>query len=123
MQFNKRTVPTSVDNINFLIVFLWQFALEYPNEFLISISGYVAENYRFRAVRSLKFQSNKRMYGPFGQESGTPFSFPSIDNGRIFGFFGHCSTDSVTSIRAYFGPAPRPHQINYLGHVDWESET
>lgn len=63
------------------------------------------------------------MYGPFGEEIGTAFSFPTVDNGRIVGFFGHSSTSSVKSIGAYFAPAPHPYQPNYLGCVDCEGES
>ena len=38
-------------------------------------------------VRSLTFHTNKRTYGPYGDEYGTYFS-TSFTNGRIVGFHG-----------------------------------
>ena len=40
-------------------------------------------------IRSLTFKSNKRTFGPFGIEEGTPFTF-SMDGGLIVGFNGRC---------------------------------
>lgn len=98
-----------------------QIALHYPNEFLTSISGYIAEDYGFRAIRSLKFYSNKRVYGPYGEETGTSFTIPMVDDGRIVGFFGGCNV-YVDAIGAYFGPVPRPYPLNSLGPVQGEGE-
>lgn len=63
------------------------------------------------------------MYGPFGEETGTSFTFPTVDNGMIVGFFGHCDTTFVDSIRAYFRSVPRPYPFNSLGPIDGEGET
>lgn len=38
-------------------------------------------------IRSLTFKSNKRTFGPFGVEEGTPFTF-SMDGGLVVGFKG-----------------------------------
>lgn len=38
-------------------------------------------------IRSLTFKSNRRIFGPFGVEEGTPFTF-SVDGGVIVGFQG-----------------------------------
>ncbi|KAJ0007256.1 hypothetical protein Pint_28872 [Pistacia integerrima] len=38
-------------------------------------------------IRSLTFKSNKRTYGPYGFEEGTPFTF-SMDGGLVVGFKG-----------------------------------
>lgn len=38
-------------------------------------------------IRSLTFSSNKRKFGPFGVEGGTPFSMP-MEGGQIVGFKG-----------------------------------
>ncbi|OVA08713.1 Mannose-binding lectin [Macleaya cordata] len=64
--------------------------LDYPNEFLTSISGYYASTILFGPVflRSLTFVSNRKTYGPFGaHEQGTHFSF-SMMNSKIVGFHG-----------------------------------
>ncbi|KAK4766169.1 hypothetical protein SAY87_007811 [Trapa incisa] len=102
----------------------YTFVLDYPEEFLISISGYIAENFGFRVIRSLRFQSNKRLYGPFGDETGTFFAFPTVDDGRIVGLFGNCDTSFVDSIGAYFGsiPLPHPHPFTTSVVIDGEGE-
>ncbi|CBI35988.3 unnamed protein product, partial [Vitis vinifera] len=63
--------------------------LQYPEEILISVSGhYCPVVYGGSPViRSLTFKSNRRTFGPFGVEEGTPFSL-SMDGGRIVGFQG-----------------------------------
>ncbi|KAK4777049.1 hypothetical protein SAY86_005737 [Trapa natans] len=102
----------------------YMFVLDYPEEFLISVSGYIEEGYSFGVIRSLRFQSNRRLYGPFGDEKGTFFAFPAVDDGRILGFFGNCDNGFVNSIGAYFGPIPHPqsHMLTALGPLDGEGE-
>ncbi|KAK1434181.1 hypothetical protein QVD17_11100 [Tagetes erecta] len=66
-----------------------QIKLQFPDEILISVSGhYCPVVYGGGPViRSLTFKTNKRTFGPFGVEEGTPFSF--FANGdRIVGFYG-----------------------------------
>ncbi|KMT01700.1 hypothetical protein BVRB_9g211560 [Beta vulgaris subsp. vulgaris] len=63
--------------------------LIYPEEYLISVSGYYSPVVQGMTpvVRSLSFKSNRRSFGPFGVEEGTPFYFP-VEGGRIIGFKG-----------------------------------
>lgn len=63
--------------------------LQYPDEFLISVSGYYCPVVRggTPVIRSLTFKSNRRTFGPYGVEEGTPFTF-SIDGGQVVGFKG-----------------------------------
>ncbi|KAK2654371.1 hypothetical protein Ddye_014227 [Dipteronia dyeriana] len=63
--------------------------LQYPEEFLISVSGHYCPVVHGGSpvVRSLTFKSNKRTFGPFGVEEGTPFTF-SMDGGLVVGFKG-----------------------------------
>lgn len=68
-----------------------QIKLQFPEEFLTTVSG------RYSPVvpgggpviRSLTFKSNRRTFGPYGVEEGTPFSFP-MEGGQIVGFKGKC---------------------------------
>ena len=57
----------------------------------MSVSGYTAPvswlATKTPVVRSLTFKTNKRTFGPYGQEEGIPFNFP-IENGLIVGFKG-----------------------------------
>ncbi|MCL7040026.1 hypothetical protein MKW94_015620, partial [Papaver nudicaule] len=66
--------------------------LNYPDEFLTSISGYyggAASLYGPVFIRSLTFVSNMKTYGPFGvNQLGTHFSF-SMMNCKIVGFHGY----------------------------------
>ncbi|KAF8025671.1 hypothetical protein BT93_F2493 [Corymbia citriodora subsp. variegata] len=63
--------------------------LQFPDEYLVSVSGYYCPVVHGGSpvIRSLTFKSNKRTFGPFGMEHGTPFSFP-LEGGRIVGFKG-----------------------------------
>ncbi|XP_071712187.1 jacalin-related lectin 3-like [Rutidosis leptorrhynchoides] len=59
-----------------------QIKLQFPDEMLISVSGrYCPAVYGGRPViRSITLKSNKRTFGPFGFEEGTPFNF--LTNGQ-----------------------------------------
>lgn len=39
-------------------------------------------------IRSLKFESNRRTFGPFGVEEGTPALYFTVDGGKIVGLKG-----------------------------------
>ncbi|KAI5651205.1 hypothetical protein M9H77_37210 [Catharanthus roseus] len=66
-----------------------QIKLQFPEEYLISISGYISPVVHGGSpvIRSLTFKSNRRTFGPYGVEEGTPFSLP-IEGGKIVGFKG-----------------------------------
>ena len=81
--------------------------LAYPEEFLTSIEGHYGKISEWGpvSIRSLKFKSNKKTYGPFGIEQGTYFSLPAARAGssKIVGFFGK-SGWFLDSIGAYLKP-------------------
>ncbi|PON90980.1 Jacalin-like lectin domain containing protein [Trema orientale] len=62
---------------------------DYPNEFLTHIGGYYGSKTIGgpTVVKSLTFYTNKKKYGPFGDEQGIPFSSGQED-GIIVGFHG-----------------------------------
>ncbi|XP_038898850.1 jacalin-related lectin 19-like isoform X2 [Benincasa hispida] len=65
--------------------------LEYPNEYLVSIHGYMGDEGGYDehyVIRSLTFESNKRSFGPFGQNYGIPFWFPTSGLVKVVGFHG-----------------------------------
>ncbi|XP_050379791.1 jacalin-related lectin 33-like [Argentina anserina] len=68
-----------------------QIKLEYPNEFLVSVTGhYCGVTWIVGApvvLRSLEFKSNRRTFGPFGIQVSTPFTFRVKDGEEIVGFF------------------------------------
>ena len=81
-----------------------QVKLNYPDEYLVSISGHCSRvvEYGPVLVRSLMFESNKKMYGPFGIQYGTYFSIP-MTGGKIVGFYGRSSW-YLDSIGVYLMP-------------------
>jgi hypothetical protein len=61
-----------------------------PDEYLTSVKGHLGDcNGRF-CVRSLTFVGNRRTFGPYGREEGSPFELPA-SGGRIVGFHGRFS--------------------------------
>ncbi|KAJ8772729.1 hypothetical protein K2173_027906 [Erythroxylum novogranatense] len=80
--------------------------LDYPNEFLTSVSGHYGNinDWGPVLIRSLTFESNKRTYGPFGVTQGTCFSLP-VTGGRVVGFHGK-SDWCLNAIGIYL----KPHQ-------------
>ncbi|KAG4124874.1 hypothetical protein ERO13_D10G064300v2 [Gossypium hirsutum] len=63
--------------------------LKFPEEFLISVTGYYCPVVYDGSpvIRSLTFKSNRRTFGPYGVEEGTPFAF-SVEGARVAGFNG-----------------------------------
>ncbi|XP_071712186.1 agglutinin-like [Rutidosis leptorrhynchoides] len=92
-----------------------QIKLQYPDEILVGVSGrYCPAVYGGRPViRSLTFKSNKRTFGPFGFEEGTPFNF--LTNGqKIAGFYGKTGW-FLDSIGVHLLPSkPAIFQMNTL---------
>uniref|UniRef100_A0A2P2ISF5 Jacalin-related lectin 3 n=1 Tax=Rhizophora mucronata TaxID=61149 RepID=A0A2P2ISF5_RHIMU len=78
--------------------------LNFPDEYLISISGHYGSmvDYGPVLVRSLVLESNKKKYGPFGIQHGTHFSLPRSD-GMVVGFHGRSSWH-LDSIGVYVKP-------------------
>ncbi|KAJ6684827.1 JACALIN-RELATED LECTIN 3 [Salix purpurea] len=86
--------------------------LDYPDEYLVSISGYICclVEYGPVLVRSLMFESNRKKYGPFGIQFGTYFSIP-MTGGKIVGFHGRSSW-YLDSIGVYLMPLLQRNQSN-----------
>ncbi|KAL4650067.1 hypothetical protein ACB092_01G060200 [Castanea dentata] len=78
--------------------------LDYPDEHLISISGHFGSIIEWGPliVRSLVLESNRKRYGPFGIQQGTPFTFP-VTGGKVVGFHGR-SSFYIDSIGVYLKP-------------------
>ena len=74
--------------------------LNWPEEYLTSISGTVADLWQHIIIRSLSFKTNKdTKYGPYGVVTGQPFSY-SAEGGVIVGFHGRSGT-LLDAIGAY----------------------
>ncbi|KAL4559458.1 hypothetical protein LXL04_031596 [Taraxacum kok-saghyz] len=64
--------------------------IDYPDEYLTSISGTIRETFKHAIVTSLCFHTNQNSYGPYGDPHtgiDTPFSFGG-KGGVIVGFHG-----------------------------------
>ncbi|KAI3838300.1 hypothetical protein MKW92_036364 [Papaver armeniacum] len=90
--------------------------LDFPGEYLKSISGYYGSINDWSPVfiRSLTIESNRKKYGPFGCQQGTQFLFPATSiASKIVGFHGHSSW-YLTSIGVYFKPVDDQVNQNIL---------
>ncbi|KAI4967235.1 jacalin-related lectin 10-like [Hordeum vulgare subsp. vulgare] len=60
------------------------------SEFMKEVSGTfgIYDKDRHNIITSLKFITNVKTYGPFGEAKGTPFTIPAQKNSSIVGFFG-----------------------------------
>ncbi|KAM3356443.1 inactive protein RESTRICTED TEV MOVEMENT 1-like [Capsicum galapagoense] len=82
--------------------------LDYPSEFLTSISGsFERVTKKLRVLRSIRFDTNKGSYGPFGTPaSDVEFKF-MIGNHQLFGgFHGSKNSDGIESIGFYVKDIP-----------------
>lgn len=88
--------------------------LQLPDEYLVSVSGHYGPviDYGTPVIRSITFRSNKRTFGPYGVESGTPFLFSSDGVEKIVGFKGR-SGWFLDEIGLYLSPAKRPSGLYY----------
>ncbi|KAK0598713.1 hypothetical protein LWI29_037296 [Acer saccharum] len=88
-----------------------QISIDWPEEYLTSISGTTGKFYTFEScVKSLTFYTNWHTYGPFGSSKGTHFSLP-VENRVIVGFHGRAGLfmeaigvyqKAATSIQGHF---------------------
>jgi len=82
--------------------------LNYPSEYLVSISGYYGlTNFGAMVVRSLTLTSNVRQYGPYGKKVGTPFQSTPSNGEKIIGFFGREGL-RVDAVGVYTKAMPTP---------------
>lgn len=63
-------------------------------------------------IRSLTFKTNRRTFGPYGVEVGTPFSFSAEREGRIIGFKGR-SGWYIDEIGFYLSSAQKSSGLYY----------
>ncbi|KAI6688391.1 hypothetical protein NL676_025219 [Syzygium grande] len=90
--------------------------LDYPREYLTSISGYKRENGNGvdnAIIQSLTFHSNRGRHGPFGKDTGKYFWYPSTGS-KIVGFYGRCG-EALNSIGVYAEPIPHLHPFETIG--------
>ncbi|KAL5755475.1 hypothetical protein ACOSQ2_020221 [Xanthoceras sorbifolium] len=73
--------------------------INWPKEYLTSISGTYNTYKGHCVVESLCFYTNCTKYGPYGCTNGTPFKFP-LEDREIVGFFGRAG-DFIDAIGVY----------------------
>ncbi|XP_060178955.1 inactive protein RESTRICTED TEV MOVEMENT 1-like [Lycium barbarum] len=81
--------------------------LDYPSEFLTSISGQFGLTYGYSYLKTISFCTNKGSYGPFGSTAtdGSDFFNFEIGNYRSFcGFHGTGHGHGIGSIGVYVKP-------------------
>ncbi|EXB77322.1 hypothetical protein L484_010147 [Morus notabilis] len=87
----QATTSVDVNNEIELVELDSAIELQFPNEYLVNVSGIVnnvAGASPTPVIQSLTFETNLRTYGPYGhKQGGTAFSLP-IKKGLIVGFSG-----------------------------------
>ncbi|KAL9998606.1 putative jacalin-like lectin domain-containing protein [Helianthus debilis subsp. tardiflorus] len=79
-------------------------SMDSPNEYLMSISGTVGSTGECDVgVRSICFMTNLNLYGPYGIEEGTAFSYEVKDE-VIVGFHGRANNVYLVAIGVYAIP-------------------
>ncbi|KAL5721247.1 hypothetical protein ACHQM5_013832 [Ranunculus cassubicifolius] len=76
---------------------------DYPDEHLISISGFYGAFKGHDVIKSLSFYTTKGGYGPFGEEAGVYFTSAELP-AKVVGFHGRCGVylDALGVVRYYF---------------------
>ncbi|XP_074567066.1 inactive protein RESTRICTED TEV MOVEMENT 1-like [Curcuma longa] len=80
------------------------------DEYLTSINGGYTQFERKKAIKSLKFTTNKKTYGPFGRKEALPFCFNFyFGSGSVCGFHGRSNGNYLVAIGVYINIlSPRP---------------
>lgn len=90
----------------FKLFSILQICIDYPNEYLTSISGTIDNSggsFSPPMLMSLSFHTNQIRYGPYGNsDKGIPFSYDGKD-GMIVGFYGRAGK-YIDSIGIYVIP-------------------
>ncbi|KAI3762857.1 hypothetical protein L1987_53299 [Smallanthus sonchifolius] len=85
--------------------------IDYPDEFLISISGTYGSFKSHELVTSICFKTNQNVYGPFGNNSGNAFSH-DVKGKVIVGFHGRAN-NYLNAIGTYV----MPKSLAYEGKI------
>ncbi|KAK1427341.1 hypothetical protein QVD17_16024 [Tagetes erecta] len=84
--------------------------IDYPNEYLKSISGTLGNFDGSCVVTSVCFNTNQNRYGPYGTKNGNGFSYDG-EGGVIVGFFGRANK-YVSAIGVYVMPESLVSDLN-----------
>ncbi|TXG68434.1 hypothetical protein EZV62_003369 [Acer yangbiense] len=74
--------------------------LDWPKEYLTSISGTHHTFEKQHVIESLCFHTNRTKYGPFGRTKGSPFDLPFKDRVSVIGFHGR-ACNYINAIGVY----------------------
>lgn len=101
--------------------------LDYPNEFLTSIDGYYGSLNQWGPIfiRSLSFESNRKIYGPYGVVQGTYFCLP-VTGAKIVGFHGRYGwhIDAIgVHLRSHQQPKPSKALSSSQNHMTNTTES
>ncbi|XP_008782840.1 jacalin-related lectin 3-like [Phoenix dactylifera] len=81
-------------------------------EYLTSLTGYYGpinpKGKGSTVIRSLTFESNRAIYGPYGQKEGTLFRWDFQTGVKFGGFHGLCSDDYLSAIGVYVKTMAKP---------------
>ncbi|KAK1575137.1 hypothetical protein Q3G72_002974 [Acer saccharum] len=88
--------------------------IDWPEEYLTSISGTITSYQPKCFVESLMFHTNWCTYGPFGSNNGTHFKFP-VEDQVIVGFHGRCGS-YLDAIGVVYQKA-HPIQVQFMTTV------
>ncbi|KAJ0804969.1 putative jacalin-like lectin domain-containing protein [Helianthus annuus] len=95
-------------------------SMDFPNEYLMSISGTVGSivAYDVVVVKSICFKTNLNLYGPYGIDDGTAFSYEVKDE-VIVGFHGRADDSYLIAIGVYVIPKSpaSPPTSTYEGKI------
>ncbi|XP_052194554.1 inactive protein RESTRICTED TEV MOVEMENT 1-like [Diospyros lotus] len=80
--------------------------LQYPDEFLTSLTGTCSEGSGYEKLTSIEFGTNLRRHGPFGQvyRGGKDFDFQMGNHQPFGGFHGTTASCVLESIGVYVKP-------------------
>ncbi|MFS7911627.1 putative jacalin-like lectin domain-containing protein [Helianthus anomalus] len=78
-------------------------SIDCSNEYLMSISGTVGRVKAYDVVKSICFKTNLNLYGPYGNDEGTAFSYEVKDE-VIVGFHGRAGNYYLIAIGVYALP-------------------
>ncbi|VAI81866.1 unnamed protein product [Triticum turgidum subsp. durum] len=76
-----------------------------PGEVVTAVSGTITKHNNLDVIQTLKFVTNKKSYGPYGNTGnakvGTPFSAVAPNGKTIVGFFGRTDMRYLNAIGVY----------------------
>ncbi|XP_019180880.1 PREDICTED: mannose/glucose-specific lectin-like [Ipomoea nil] len=102
---SKETITVGGGGTDTIVTRTDTVVIDGTDEYLTEVSGtfgpFIDSSYS--VLRSIKFTTNVRVFGPYGPDVGTPFSFQPPDGTKISGFIGRAGI-YVDAIGIYSAP-------------------